>query len=79
MLGLGYRAGYMVDAVKFIEKEGIDWLKNHRKMSHKEVQNSLVKIKGVGKKVADCVALFSLDQNMSVPVDTHVWYLIILN
>jgi D-sedoheptulose 7-phosphate isomerase len=30
-------------------------------------------IKGVGKKVADCVSLFSLDQSMSVPVDTHVW------
>ena len=28
---------------------------------------------GVGKKVADCVALFSLDQVEAIPVDTHVW------
>ncbi len=28
---------------------------------------------GVGRKVADCVALFSLDQSDTVPVDTHVW------
>ena len=28
---------------------------------------------GVGKKVADCVALFCLDQFNAVPVDTHVW------
>ena len=28
---------------------------------------------GVGMKVADCVALFSLDQPATVPVDTHVW------
>ncbi len=24
-------------------------------------------------QVADCVALFSLDQHACVPVDTHVW------
>jgi len=28
---------------------------------------------GVGKKVADCTALFSLDKLDLVPVDTHVW------
>ena len=27
---------------------------------------------GVGDKVADCVALFSLDSSETVPVDTHV-------
>lgn len=27
---------------------------------------------GVGDKVSDCVALFSLDSSESVPVDTHV-------
>lgn len=29
--------------------------------------------RGVGPKVADCVALFSLDSPGTVPVDTHVW------
>ena len=28
---------------------------------------------GVGNKVADCIALFSLDCPGSVPVDTHVF------
>merc|ERR1740130_919613 len=28
---------------------------------------------GVGRKVADCVALFSLDVTNALPVDTHVW------
>lgn len=28
---------------------------------------------GVGRKVADCVAVFALDQPGCVPVDTHVW------
>ena len=37
------------------------------------VQTQLMQMPGVGKKVADCVALFSLDQVESIPVDTHVW------
>ena len=37
------------------------------------VQHSLLELSGVGRKVADCVALFSLDQYESIPVDTHVW------
>jgi hypothetical protein len=37
------------------------------------VQNLLLELPGVGRKVADCVALFSLDQTSAVPVDTHVW------
>jgi hypothetical protein len=28
---------------------------------------------GVGRKVADCIALFSLDQPQTIPVDTHVF------
>lgn len=28
---------------------------------------------GVGRKVADCVAVFSLDKYDVIPVDTHVW------
>ena len=27
----------------------------------------------MGRKVADCVALFSLDRHDVVPVDTHMW------
>lgn len=36
------------------------------------VQNYLQELPGVGRKVADCVALFSLDQWGAVPVDVHV-------
>jgi N-glycosylase/DNA lyase len=38
-----------------------------------QVQQLLMELPGVGRKVADCVALFSLDQTAAVPVDTHVW------
>lgn len=37
------------------------------------VQDQLQRFPGVGRKVADCVAVFSLDQAEAVPVDTHVW------
>ena len=30
-------------------------------------------LSGVGRKVADCVGLFSLNQPGAIPVDTHVW------
>ena len=33
----------------------------------------MLECSGVGPKVADCVALFSLDQSACIPVDTHVW------
>lgn len=33
----------------------------------------LLSLKGVGPKVADCVALFSLDCHDVVPIDTHMW------
>lgn len=36
-------------------------------------------IKGVGQKVADCVALFSLDALDAVPVDTHMLQLAVRN
>lgn len=37
------------------------------------MHNELLTITGVGPKVADCVALFSLDQLQCIPVDTHVF------
>lgn len=37
------------------------------------VRNQLMQRPGVGKKVADCVALFSLNQVAAIPVDTLVW------
>lgn len=38
-----------------------------------EVRSELIELKGVGRKVADCVALFSMDCPETIPVDTHVF------
>lgn len=55
------------------QTSGLDWLMNLRKANAAEVQQALIGLPGVGRKVADCVAVFSLDQTSAVPVDTHVW------
>lgn len=38
----------------------------------KKVREQLLELKGVGNKVADWIALFSMNCHDSIPVDTHV-------
>ncbi|KAE9008119.1 hypothetical protein PR002_g16002 [Phytophthora rubi] len=42
-------------------------------VSYHAYQDELMVFAGVGRKVADCVALFSLEKLEAIPVDTHVW------
>lgn len=73
-LGLGYRARYIREtAALLLEKGGTQWLLGQRGRPRDEVQAALIELSGVGCKVADCVALFSLDQPATIPVDVHVW------
>ena len=77
-LKTGFRAGYIKDAIdRVIGKEfSKDYLDESFKehfagVSGDEAITELTKIKGVGLKVASCVALFSLGKRESFPVD--VW------
>lgn len=73
-LGLGYRAKFVrATAIALCSKGGEEFLMSLRSKPRKEVQTALLEFVGVGMKVADCVALFSLDQSDCIPVDTHVW------
>ncbi|ELU01650.1 hypothetical protein CAPTEDRAFT_113225 [Capitella teleta] len=73
-LGFGYRAKYINQSARFImENHSEHWLHNLRKLPYNEAKSELMKLCGVGAKVADCVCLMSLDKNDVVPVDTHVW------
>eukprot|EP00899_Mesostigma_viride_P022849 jgi/Mesvir1/3749/Mv15024-RA.1 len=59
---------------------GLAWLHGLRARgpdAYADVIQELMALPGVGPKVAACIALFSLDQHASIPVDTHVWQLAI--
>lgn len=72
-LGAGYRARFITGTAKMLLAREKDWLRGLRSADRRAVQEQLLQFPGVGRKVADCVALFSLDQTNAVPVDTHVW------
>ena len=57
--------------------KGVDWLLGMRNRDRAEVQTDLISLPGVGRKVADCVALFSMKQCEAVPIDTHVWDIVL--
>lgn len=75
-LKFGYRAKFIYNAAVYLSTQndgGEKWLYSMRDRSYEEVHAELVKIPGVGKKVADCVCLMSLDKLDAIPVDTHVF------
>jgi N-glycosylase/DNA lyase len=75
-MGLGYRAKYIIQTRDLLkEKGGESFLLSLRKEKHDVVQEELVQFSGIGRKVADCVALFSLDQTDAIPVDVHVQHI----
>ncbi|KAG1756614.1 DNA glycosylase [Suillus paluster] len=84
-LGFGYRADYIQRTAKMlvdthgssISQSGLrenceEWLIGLRNMSTEAAREELLKFVGVGRKVADCVLLMSLDKREVIPVDTHV-------
>eukprot|EP00977_Amphora_coffeiformis_P024552 scaffold16180_cov159-Amphora_coffeaeformis.AAC.2 len=74
-LGWGYRAKYVIQTVETLHNLGgeayLSTLRNQK--DPVAVQEALLQFAGVGRKVADCVALFSLQQTRAIPVDVHVW------
>jgi len=75
-MGLGYRAKFIIQTRNLLlECGGEDFLMTLRNKDAESVQNELLKFSGIGRKVADCVALFSLDQSSAIPVDIHVQHI----
>ncbi len=68
--GLGYRAPYVADAAARVAGGKTD-LKAISGLCDEDLLAELQKIRGVGKKVANCVALFAYGRTGCVPVD--VW------
>ena len=70
-LKAGYRAGYIVDAVNKVTSGEIN-LESLFDMDYVSAKKELMKIKGVGEKVADCVLLFSYGKTEAFPIDVWV-------
>lgn len=66
----GFRARYIIDAAQKVYSGEID-LEKLRCMEYSAAQKELMKITGVGVKVADCVLLYGLHRLESFPLD--VW------
>lgn len=68
---LGYRSKYIVKVANTIASGEVD-LDKLKTMPYKEAKNELLKLYGVGEKVADCICLFGLHHLQAFPVDTHI-------
>lgn len=69
-IGAGYRAPYLVNVINAISDLGLD---NLTKMTSFDAENFLMNIKGVGRKVCDCILLFALKRPDVFPVDTWIY------
>ncbi len=68
---MGFRAPNVRSAAAMIADGEFD-LYGIKDLSYEEGRAELMKIKGVGNKIADCVLLFAFGKLESFPVDTHI-------
>ena len=69
-LRAGYRDKYLIDAIEKVNRKEID-LKFIKEAPYNEAKKEIMKIKGIGNKVADCILLFGAGKKNAFPVD--VW------
>lgn len=68
---LGYRSKYVVRTAQSIVQGEVD-LEEIKKLSYTKAKAELLKLYGIGEKVADCICLFALHNLEAFPVDTHI-------
>ncbi len=66
--GVGFRSKYLLAANKLLTKEKIQEIKM---LPYEKAKEELMKIQGIGPKIADCILLFSFQRFEAFPVD--VW------
>jgi N-glycosylase/DNA lyase len=69
--GLGFRCGRFVEFARMVDQGEID-LGSLRNVNYEECVKELKSYPGIGDKVADCVAVFSLDHLEAFPVDVRI-------
>ncbi len=68
---LGYRADWIRCYARAVSDGEFD-LEHLRRLDYPEAVKYLKRVKGIGDKVADCIALFSLDHLQACPVDVRI-------
>ena len=68
--GAGFRAPYLVQAAQMVADGALDF-DLVRSLPYEEAKSTLMTVKGVGDKIADCVLLFAFSRYEAFPVD--VW------
>lgn len=66
----GFRSKYLLDGAEKILSGEVD-LERCRKLPYEEAKQELMKVKGIGVKVADCILLYGLHRIEAFPMD--VW------
>lgn len=69
--GCGFRAPYIVETTRVIADGSVD-LYAIKNMDTDKAHEELMKLKGIGPKVADCILLFSMGKQDAFPVDVWV-------
>lgn len=68
---VGFRAPYILKSANMILSREVD-LESTGDLSYEDACNELMKLAGVGPKVADCILLFGDAREIAFPVDTWV-------
>ena len=68
-MGAGYRANYLYKILRQIDNNIFERMKN---LPTNELRNELIKLSGIGPKVADCILLFGFHRGDVFPVDTWI-------
>jgi N-glycosylase/DNA lyase len=65
----GFRANYLIAVSRSTDRKKLFELKT---LPYEEAKETLMSLPGVGRKIADCVLLYSLDFLEAFPVDTWI-------
>lgn len=72
-IGLGYRAEYLANLSATLSGGGEAELRAAlEQTSDEEARCALMSLRGIGRKVADCILLFGLHRLDAFPTDTHI-------
>jgi len=69
----GYRAKFIVKtSASILENGGDAWVEALQDEEYAVAIEKLMSLAGIGRKVADCIALYGLNKRESIPLDVHL-------